>query len=146
MLFHADSDQVTAYESPRGEYLLSVCRSTSPAWGLQTGYPSITWNGSFLSVPWAACQDKFPCLEHHLPWNYYGKVWVSWPIPFATDTADKALKAYERGPKRSLQPLTGSSTGRNWKTDSATYFPGWVSTNLSYYQSHLNLTPHTNPR
>lgn len=39
MLLQADSDQVTACESPRGEYFLSVHRRTSPAW-VQTGYPS----------------------------------------------------------------------------------------------------------
>lgn len=153
MFFQADSDQVTACESPRGEYFLSVHRSTSPAWDLQTGYPSTIWNGSFLSLPWTACQDEFPCLEHHLPWNYHGKVWVSWPTPFATDIADEALKAYKRGPKRSLQPLTGPSTGRNWSTQSNTYRFSWPglhqpvlvpapSQPASSYQSQVTLSHH----
>lgn len=90
---------------------------------LSTDWLSI-WNGSFLSLPCTACQDEFPCLEQHLPWNYYGKVWVSWPTPSAMDIANEALKAYKRESNRSLQPSAGPSTGRNWCTQSNIRFSG----------------------
>lgn len=150
MLLQADSDQVTACESPRGGYFLSFHRSTSPARNLQTGYPSIIWKGSFLSLPWTACQNEFPCLEHHLPWNYHGKVWVSWLTPFATDIADEALKAYKKGPKRHLQPLTGPSNVMNWNTQSNIYRFSWLGPHQSVpsqpessYQSQVTLSHHT---
>lgn len=125
------------------KYFLSVHRLSCLGF---TDWLSIIWTGSFLSSPWTACQDEFPCLEYHLPWNYYGKVWVSWPTPFTTDIADEALKAYKKGPKRS------PSTGRNWSTQFNTYRFSWPSVHQpvlvpapsqpdSSYQSQVTLPP-----
>lgn len=69
MLFQADSDQVTACESPRMECFLSVHSSTSAAVIYRLAIHLSSAMG-LLSLLWTACQDEFLCLEHHCPCAY----------------------------------------------------------------------------
>lgn len=125
MLFQGDSDQVTACESPRVEYFLSVHSSPS-AWGLQIGYPYIIWNGTF-------CLFVVNCLPKMVPLpGAPPALKLSWKdLGFLTNTFCYRcyLNAYKGLHKdiRSLQPLTLTRphTGKNWSTQPHTHGFFW---------------------
>lgn len=120
MLFQADSDQVTACESPRGEYFfLFTGEHVLPEYRLAV---HLKWEFSFFAMHclprWVPLTRTTPALE--LLWEGLGFLTNT----SAMDIANEALKAYKRESKRSLQPSAGPSTGRNWCTQSNIRFSG----------------------
>lgn len=102
MLFQADSDQVTACESPRMERFLSVHRSTSAAVIYRLAI-HLSFAMGFLSLLWTACQDEFLCLEHHRPCATIEC--LGFPDqPFATDVPWSLTKRGINKSDRNLKP------------------------------------------
>lgn len=143
MLFQAESDQVTACESPRVEYFFSVHRRTSPAW-VQTGYPSEM--GVFFLCHALPAKISSPAWNNTCPetikerFGFPDKDFLPWILP------TQPWRLTKGGLKEAFSPELGHLLGETHVHSLTPDFPVWVSTSLSQSHSHLNLTPDTSPR